>query len=489
MTVTRSEREQPGLHAGHRSPIGPGRLDQLHGDAHGHPGRPRRRPLPQHLLCRRHGGSRRRPRCDVLAATLTIDKSNDAPLETLELPDGTTATLPTAKEGSTVTFTLDYSRRRRHNGIITDVLPAGLSMWTVRASNTEFTFVAYDSGHPDADLDGGRLSESGAVSYKATVDQGATALAQPLHNVATIDSAETEPDAASSDVSSRSPAAQRPTAPPADDTSPRGREQPGQQPGAHPGGPRRPDPRPRLRHPGPGRRPAPEPPLGRRQPAARSPPGPAVGWSFRLPDSCVATPSGVRPGRSTTGGVPRSFGRAELSARRTPCRAGHQAPIEVSKPGSTSSTGPVESAPDAVDRRSAVVAHLEVGEQHPAGPGRGARSPTAGPSRCGGARPRPARARTRPRTAACRPGRTSDIEVLGPAAIARVDEPRAARVAVDAHTERRSSSSVWVTRAVSTRRSDRRVPGRQWLDVERLGAEPGLAVEGVEPLGRGPQGR
>ena len=34
------------------SSIWPRRVDQLHGVPHGHPGRPRCRPLPQHRLCR-----------------------------------------------------------------------------------------------------------------------------------------------------------------------------------------------------------------------------------------------------------------------------------------------------------------------------------------------------------------------------------------------------------------------------------------------------
>ena len=40
---------------------------------------------------------------------LIIDKTNDAPLGILELPDGSTADLPTADEGETVTYTLAYT--------------------------------------------------------------------------------------------------------------------------------------------------------------------------------------------------------------------------------------------------------------------------------------------------------------------------------------------------------------------------------------------
>ena len=49
------------------------------------------------------------PMSSILVHGLVIDKSNNAPIETLELPDGTTADLPTANEGETVTFTLHYT--------------------------------------------------------------------------------------------------------------------------------------------------------------------------------------------------------------------------------------------------------------------------------------------------------------------------------------------------------------------------------------------
>jgi hypothetical protein len=72
---------------------------------------------------------------EILVHGLVIAKSNDAPLETLELPSGTEGCppaparcfvdLPTADEGDTVTFKLDYtfSGDPVTNGIITDVLP------------------------------------------------------------------------------------------------------------------------------------------------------------------------------------------------------------------------------------------------------------------------------------------------------------------------------------------------------------------------------
>ena len=50
---------------------------------------------------------------EILTHGLVIAKSNNAPIETIELPDGSTADLPTAPEGSTVTFTLELHLQRR----------------------------------------------------------------------------------------------------------------------------------------------------------------------------------------------------------------------------------------------------------------------------------------------------------------------------------------------------------------------------------------
>jgi len=134
---------------------------------------------------------------------LVIAKSNDAPLQHLDLPDGTTVDLPTASEGATVTFTLDYtfSGAPVTNGIITDVLPNGLTYVADSATDsTEFTFVSYDSASRTLTWTAENVTASGTVTYKATVDVGASELAQPLTNVATIDSAQTEPDSDTSDV-------------------------------------------------------------------------------------------------------------------------------------------------------------------------------------------------------------------------------------------------------------------------------------------------
>src|SRR4051794_14378947 len=164
-----------------------------------------------------------------LVHTLTIDKSNNAPLKTIELPGGTSVQLPTAPEGATVTFTLDYtfSDSPDTNGIITDVLPAGLTYVNGSAtSNDEFTFVSYTAGTRTLKWTAAHVTKSGTVSYQAKVDIGAAKLAQPLTNTATIDSAETEPDSDTSDVFVPVPPKPE-TAPPTDVAAPTHTSTPG----------------------------------------------------------------------------------------------------------------------------------------------------------------------------------------------------------------------------------------------------------------------
>ena len=76
---------------------------------------------------------------EVLVHGLVIAKSNDAPLKTIVLPPGTpgcppapatcSVELPTKDEGGIVTYTLKYtfSGDPVSNGIITDVLPDGVT--------------------------------------------------------------------------------------------------------------------------------------------------------------------------------------------------------------------------------------------------------------------------------------------------------------------------------------------------------------------------
>ena len=87
------------------------------------------------------------------------------------------------------------------NGVITDVLPLGLTYVDGSATgDAQFTFEGYDDATRTLTWTATDVSESGAVSYQATVDEGAAEISQPLVNVATIDSDETEPDSDDSDV-------------------------------------------------------------------------------------------------------------------------------------------------------------------------------------------------------------------------------------------------------------------------------------------------
>ena len=135
---------------------------------------------------------------------LFIDKSNDAPIETIDLGDGTTADLPYADEEETVTFTLDYSITLESgvtNAVITDVLPNGLTYVDGSAvGDAQFTFIGYDEATRTLRWEADSVTVDGAVSYDVTIDKGASELQQPLENVATIDSDQTEPDDADSYV-------------------------------------------------------------------------------------------------------------------------------------------------------------------------------------------------------------------------------------------------------------------------------------------------
>jgi uncharacterized repeat protein (TIGR01451 family) len=170
---------------------------------------------------------------DVASATLTITKTNNAPIETLDLPNGSTAALPTADEGSTVTYTLTYvvSENGVHNATIKDVLPEGLQYVTGSATgNDEFTFAGYDSTTRTLSWTAADVTKGGSVSYQALVLVGASKLSQPLTNVATIDSDQTAPNSDSSDVFVPTvPAGEtfKPTPPPTDALASTGPSNPG----------------------------------------------------------------------------------------------------------------------------------------------------------------------------------------------------------------------------------------------------------------------
>ena len=158
--------------------------------------------------------------------TLTIEKSNNAPI----VDDN-----PTAEDGDTVTFTLAYTVNDGpvDNATITDVIPAGLTYVSGTASSdATFTFAGYDSATRTLSWTAASVSTSGSVTYQATVDEGAAELDQPLVNVATIDSDDTEPDSDESDVFVPAPVAGEtddnvPTAPSTDVLGSSGTSTPG----------------------------------------------------------------------------------------------------------------------------------------------------------------------------------------------------------------------------------------------------------------------
>ena len=273
---------------------------------------------------------------DVSEFLLVISKTNNAPIVVLDLPDGSHPGLPTAPEGSTVTYTLAYHVGTLDvtNGIITDVIPVGLQYTTLSATNSdEFIFQGYNATTRTLTWRAATVTKDGTVTYKALVLKDAAKLAQPLTNTATIDSDQTVPDSDTSDVfvpTVPGGETHKPTTPADRHPGPDRTERPRLQPDAPPGGPRSARRGHRVRHPGPGRRPASEPPLGFFPSRSSTlPRGRRSAGSPRLPNSCAATPSGVRPGRSTiTGGVPRSFfpagagRRARLAPRAARRRGG-----------------------------------------------------------------------------------------------------------------------------------------------------------------------
>ena len=198
-----------------------------------------------------------RPRSTVFS--LVIDKTNDAPLEDLVLPDKAVAssTLPTANEGATVTYTLGYTIGAIDvtNAVITDVVPKGLQYVDGSATNNaEFTFDGYDSTTRTLSWTAAKVTENGSVTYKALVTQGRQR-SSPSRSPTWRRSSPTRPSPTmtSSDVFVPvDPAVPRPLRRPTLSGHQPRDERAGHQPDAHPRGPRRADPRDRLRHPGPG---------------------------------------------------------------------------------------------------------------------------------------------------------------------------------------------------------------------------------------------
>ena len=130
----------------------------------------------------------------VLCSALLIDKSftgNTAGTD----PD---LGVPAANIGDTLHYTLDYAGAGPlTNAVITDVLPQGLAYVAGSAEgDANFTFVSYDEGTRTLTWIAATLPDrtSGAVTYDVTVLATAPDFAQPLVNVATIDSDQTPPD-------------------------------------------------------------------------------------------------------------------------------------------------------------------------------------------------------------------------------------------------------------------------------------------------------
>ena len=130
------------------------------------------------------------------APTLGVVKTNSAPI---------LGGVHTAKEGTSVTYTLTYVVTGTVTlGVIKDVLPAGVTYTTGSATNSAgdvFVFAGYDAGTRTLTWNAATASDgTGSVTYAVTVNKGAAALAQPLVNHASIDSEETTPVTATSNL-------------------------------------------------------------------------------------------------------------------------------------------------------------------------------------------------------------------------------------------------------------------------------------------------
>ena len=143
------------------------------------------------------------PDCDtdttVATAVLTIDKSVAGNTGGTD-PD---LNVPAANIGDTLTYTLHYAGAGALTGaVITDVLPDGLAYIAGSAEAgddaSDFTFVGYDETTRTLTWRGNGTDNAipdpadGTVTYQVTVLDTAPEFAQPLTNVATIDSLQTE---------------------------------------------------------------------------------------------------------------------------------------------------------------------------------------------------------------------------------------------------------------------------------------------------------
>ncbi len=106
--------------------------------------------------------------------------------------------VPLGMIGDTLTYTLEYTGSGPiTNAVITDVLPVGLDYVENSAEgDANFTFVDYDDATRTLTWTAATLPDpaSGSVTYDVVVLEAAAEEVQPLVNVVTIDSNETEPD-------------------------------------------------------------------------------------------------------------------------------------------------------------------------------------------------------------------------------------------------------------------------------------------------------
>jgi uncharacterized repeat protein (TIGR01451 family) len=146
-------------------------------------------------------------------------------------PDGS----PEAKVGDVLTYTLAYDLTNGPvtNGVITDTLPVGLAYVNGSATNNaEFTFQSFNAATRTLTWTAPTVTADGTVTYQASVLVGSDELPQPLVNIASIDSNETDKDDDTKKVFVEPPPLAEtatPTLPPTDSlyTAPQGSSNPG----------------------------------------------------------------------------------------------------------------------------------------------------------------------------------------------------------------------------------------------------------------------
>ena len=143
---------------------------------------------------------------DVLCSALLIQKSFTGNTNGTDPDLG----VPSAKIGDTLHYTLEYAGAGLlENAVITDVLPQGLDFVAGTAlGDANFNDGTYDSATRTITWHAkGTLPDpaSGAVTYDVKVLATAPDFAQPLVNVATIDSDQTNPDSDTASVAVLAP--------------------------------------------------------------------------------------------------------------------------------------------------------------------------------------------------------------------------------------------------------------------------------------------